>query len=161
MCAFADAWDEIERHHGSIRLKYLVASQTLSNIMFDKGKNPFQDFDLLFKLRDGHMHLKPQDTEPVKEGTVYVTKPPGYIQALTTRGLASKVEAGVSMSWLNRVQTAEMADWSCQTALNIILALLDMFPDGSHIQDVAHGFKLIFRPDNGWPKPWNKNSRFP
>jgi hypothetical protein len=156
--AFGDALEEAERSRGSIRLKYLIASQTLSGQMFAKGENPFQDFDRLIKLRDDHMHLKPLDTEPVSEGGVLVTKPPAYIEAFTGQGLAQKVDRGVSMAWLHRIQTAEMADWACRTALNIILAVLDMFPDGNHMEDMSHGFKVAFRPDKSWPKPWNKET---
>jgi hypothetical protein len=157
--AFGDALEEAERSRASIRLKYLIASQTLSGQMFDKGKHPYQDFERLIKLRDDHMHLKPLDTEPVSEGGVLVTKPPPYIEAFTAQGLAQKVDKGVSLAWLHRVQTAEMADWACRTALNIILAVLDMFPDGNHMKDMSYGFKRVFRQDNGCPKPWDNGTR--
>jgi hypothetical protein len=159
VCAFADAWEEVESSHGSIRLKYLISSQILSGAAFDKGSNPFQDFDLLIKLRDDHMHLKSKDTELEKVGDTFVTKPKGkYIHALTDRGLAMQVEEGLSVSWLHRVQTAEMADWACQTALNIILKVLDMFPDGNHMEDMAHSFKIAFRPNTFGQKLWDARS---
>jgi len=33
------------------------------------------------------------------------------------------------MSWLNMLQTAEIAVWACDTAKNIILAILNLVPD--------------------------------
>src|SRR5690242_16769809 len=35
--AFGEAYKEVEQSHGSVQLKYLIASQLLSGRMFDKG----------------------------------------------------------------------------------------------------------------------------
>jgi hypothetical protein len=50
------------------------------------------------------------------------------------------------MSWLNMLQTAQMSVWACDTGLNIILAVLDFFPDEPVFsRDPVWGLKGIFR----------------
>jgi hypothetical protein len=129
---FADALQEIEESRGSLALKYLIASQTLSGSTFDKGSNPYQDFATLINLRNDLMHLKPRDTflEP-DNGLPGIIQPPKYIRGLQQRGLAHTPPQGVSMSWLNMLRTAQIAVWACDTAHNIILAILNSIPDES------------------------------
>lgn len=144
--AFADALQEIEEARGSLLLKYLIASQTLSGSTFNKGINPYQDFATLVNLRNDLMHLKPRDTFIHSEGGSTLVQPPKYIKNLQQRGLARPSEKSVSMSWLNIIQTAEMAIWSCDTAYNIILAVLEFIPDDPIPGlDPSGIFKTMFR----------------
>jgi hypothetical protein len=149
--AFADALQEIEESRGSLALKYLMASQTLSGSTFDKGSNPYQDFATLVNLRNDLMHLKPRDTflEP-DNGLPLVIQPPRYIRGLQQRGLAHTPPEGVGMSWLNMLQTPQMAVWACDTAHNIILAVLSFIPDASGpALDPAFMLKNFFRKKAG------------
>jgi hypothetical protein len=141
--ACADALTEIEDARGSLNLKYLVASQTLSGSMFDKGSNPYQDFATLVKLRNDLIHLRPQDIflDVSPPATIQVPK---YVEALQQRGLARSPPSGTMMSWFNRLQTAEMATWACATAHAIILAVLALTPDDPHADPLAM-FKMVFR----------------
>lgn len=50
-----------EENRGSTKLKYLMASLTLSGHMFDQGTQPFQDFSTLMSIRNDLMHPKPLD----------------------------------------------------------------------------------------------------
>ena len=141
--AFADALQEIEESRGSLGLKYLIASQTLSGTSFDKGTNPYQDFAILITLRNDLMHLKPRDTFLEKQGSPLQIHPPKYIKALQQRGLARTPKKDVGMSWLNILQTLEMAVWACDTAGNVIQAVLRLIPD-DFVLDPAWGLKSIF-----------------
>lgn len=143
--ACADALVEVEDARGSLSLKYLIASQILSGSMFDKGSNPYQDFAVLIKLRNDLMHLKPQDTFVHSVGSTAV-QVPKYIEALQQRGLARTPSPKVGISWFNRLQTAEMAKWACDTAHAIILAVLAMVPDDPvPAKDPSWMFKHMFR----------------
>lgn len=144
--AFADVLQEVEESRGSLALKYLMASQTLSGTTFDKGTNPYQDFTTLITLRNDLMHLKPRDTflEPA-DGTAGVIQPPKYIRGLQQRGLAHTPPEGVGMSWFNMLQTAPMAVWACDTAQNIILVVLDLIPNEGPGRDPAWSMKNVFR----------------
>jgi hypothetical protein len=147
LCAFANALEEIEKDHGSLQLKYIVASQMLSGRSFDKGQKLYQDFACLVRLRNDIMHLKPQDNFDHEEGGKTTIRPPKHIQALQQRKLALKPPEGIAgMSWFNTLMTPAMADWACSTALNIILEVLAMIPDGPRPgADPTENFKQAFR----------------
>lgn len=142
---FASVLGEVESSRGSLNLKYLLAAQTLSGSAFDKGSNPFQDFATLVTLRNDLMHLKPRDKiTSVAPGAV--VEVPKYVVGLQQRGLARTPPAGDMLSWFNRLQTAEMATWSTETAQAIILAVLAMIPDmPNSAGDPSFGFKSLFR----------------
>ena len=143
--ACADSLAEVESNRGSLSLKYLIASQTLSRSMFDKKLNPFQDFAILIKLRNDLMHLKPRDTF-VEDSTSSTVQVPRYIQVLQQRGLARAPDDRVMMSLFNCLQTAEMATWACETAHQIILAVLALIPDDPiSARDPSWMFKQMFR----------------
>ncbi len=144
--AFADALQEIEEARGSLLLKYLIASQTLSGSTFNKEINPYQDFATLVTLRNDLMHVKPRDTFTHSGGGSTLIEPPKYIRNLQQHRLARPPEESVGMSWLNIIQTAEMAIWACDAAYNIILAVLDFIPDNPVPSlDPSSMFKTIFR----------------
>jgi hypothetical protein len=157
---FADAHDELEnskekdKRRGSTGEKYLAAAEKLSGSAFKKGDQPYQDFATLMRLRDLHMHLRPQDRDgpiahgPGEEPTITIIRPEGriaFIKSLMAKGLTWKCDddTEVGASWLNLLQTASMADWACRAALNMIRAILGMIPDGP--ADTARMFKQDFR----------------
>lgn len=147
--ACADALQEIEESRGSLTLKYLIASQTLSGSTFEKGTNPYQDFVTLIKLRNDLMHLRPQDSflDPKEGMPGLILEPPKYIKALQQRGLARTPPHGKGgISWFNLLQTREMAAWACETAQNIILAVMDFIPEGPvPALDPAWMFRDMFK----------------
>ena len=116
LLACADILKEVEDAHGSVTLKYLVASFSLSGRTFETGKNPFQDFAELIKLRNAIVHLKPQD----KVG-------PKRTDSLANRGLAHSTDT-YQMAWVDRLQTPECAAWAVKTARNIMLSINAMTP---------------------------------
>jgi hypothetical protein len=59
--AFGQQLKDMERSRASTLCKYLTASAALAGKPFHKGKQPFQDFDLLFRVRDVIMHVKAID----------------------------------------------------------------------------------------------------
>ena len=144
--AFANAHAEVERSRGSVTLKYLIAAQTLSGTMFDKGANPFQDFVLLLSLRNDLMHLKPRDEFTEAQDGTPTVKWPKYVASLQQRGLARVPDGNVIMSWFNTVQTPAMAMWACETAKEIILSVLKLIPDDPIPgKDPSSMFKKMFR----------------
>jgi len=107
--------DEIEDSRGSVRLKYLMARAALHGRPFDKGAKPYQDFDLLFRLRDAIVHLKP-DT--------LTGSPQKLLEQLRSRGLVDLPQDGAAV-WMLTIATPEVARWACETVGNTIRALFD------------------------------------
>lgn len=155
MATFADALIELEKNRASPKVKYIVASLLLSGEPFDQGKNPFQDFALLIKLQDDHMHMKLDESLTNVDGNL-VNNHPSYVRDLQNRGLARKMVGKIIAPWVNTLQTAEMAKWAVETARNIIFAVLDMTPDTDNFYDDPFGsIKVVFRPAQKFPKPWD------
>jgi hypothetical protein len=141
LAAFSGMMREIEDNRGGIGLKYLVASQSLSRTMFDKGAPPYQDFDLLRRLRDFLMHIKSPDvlTEPPSASS----KRPNLIIALRQKGLTYPLGEDDQTPWINELETYKLAAWACEASLNIILAVLALIPDGP--ADPSVNLKHAFR----------------
>jgi hypothetical protein len=143
VAAFAEMHEELERQSVGTLTKYLMASYTLSRAMFDKGKNPYQDFALLFRLRDLLMHLKAIDQEGPREGDLHTFTMPKLVMTFQQRKLARQSEGNQGMSWLAALQTGDMAAWACDTSLQMMLAVLNMIPDSA--SDPTAAFKASLR----------------
>jgi hypothetical protein len=107
--------DEVEDSRGSVRLKYLMARVALHGRPFDKGAKPHQDLDLLFRLRDAVVHLKPDNL---------TGSPQKLLEQLRSRGLVDLPEEGAAV-WMLTIATPEVARWACDTVGNTIRALFD------------------------------------
>ncbi|HET9777783.1 MAG TPA: hypothetical protein VFP81_00725 [Propionibacteriaceae bacterium] len=99
--ACAEALAEVERSRGSTELKYLVASLTLSGQMFDKARQPFQDFSILMTVRNSLMHPKPLDRFDDPGG---VMVPPRFLRDFEQRKMTYERDAQTSVSWLNLLE---------------------------------------------------------
>jgi hypothetical protein len=123
--ACAEALAEVERSRGSTELKYLVASLTLSGQMFDKARQPFQDFSILMTVRNNLMHPKPLDRFD-DSGRVMV--PPRFMHDFEQRKMTYQRDAQTSVSWLNLLETEKVASWACQAAIEIIVSVINIAP---------------------------------
>jgi hypothetical protein len=65
---FAQKIQELEQDRSSSLCKYLAAAPILSGTQFNKGENPYQDFALLFDVRNAIMHIKAFDQSGPREG---------------------------------------------------------------------------------------------
>ena len=75
------------------------------------------------------MHIKAIDQAGPKVGEITTFTMPTLVKQFQHRKLAKPSEPTVGSSWLAAIETKEMASWACETALNIMLAVLDMIPD--------------------------------
>jgi hypothetical protein len=142
---FADTLVQAERDHVPLTDKYLLGSEKLGR-KFDKGKPPFQDFKLLVKLRNDHVHLHPWYDAWLRDPTGAPPRDaPKHVQTLLRRkDLTRKLRPKTNMAWVNRLQTPEMAAWVCDTAKAIIQAVLALIPDDPVHDPTAINFKFWF-----------------
>jgi hypothetical protein len=145
---FAQIHRELEESHGSTQSKYLMASFVLDGKILDKGANPYQDFADLFRLRDLIMHLRAIDQAGKPDGEAMSFTMPKLVVSFQQRKLAKASTPDLGMSWLSALQTPAMAAWACDSALNIMLALLDMIPDcpgdpSAHFRSTLRRFKHL------------------
>jgi hypothetical protein len=126
-----------------IRFKYEFAHTLFAGSGYDKGSEPYQSFDLLFKARDTFAHLKIDQAEFDIGGTI---RSPGYStlldrfrsqNILAQIDLARYVNAAPSLfEWFS---TRAVARWACNTASEIVFSILDSIPD-SQLKDQAEFF---------------------
>ncbi len=114
--AFSQVVKEAEESHGSVRLKYLAAKAILTGKPCDKGGRPYQDFKLLFKVRNALVHMKPEAMPPTEaEGSSI----PPLVKEL---GLRAEVDMGTCtrLSWMDRIATRSVARWACNAAPDMV-----------------------------------------
>lgn len=107
---FTDILHEIEDSRGSTRLKYLMGLATLTGKPFRKGDYPYQDFEILFSIRDELMHHK---LEKISD------EPHRIVKKLRSKGVCAE-DNGVRRSWHGLVFTPATAKWACNTAADMI-----------------------------------------
>lgn len=118
--ALASALKEVEASRGSVRLKYIVAKAVLSGDTYDKGTQPYQDFDLLIRIRDSIVHLKPERI---------TQEPHKIVSALMAKGLCDRVDPHVKSSWVYQITTRAVARWACNVVRDMVNSLRECFPE--------------------------------
>jgi len=141
LAGVADALLLMEEEQGKLTLKYLLTSHLLG-CPFKKGENPFQDFQTLVRVRNAIVHFKPLDKISHDEEGSPTNELPKWVVSLQGRGLARTFPEGMMVSWFIVLHTAEMATWACDTALKIILSVLDLVKD-----DMVSSAFSVFRED--------------
>lgn len=121
---------QVEATHGPVEEKYRAASVALTGKPFDRGSNPYQDFRDLLELRDALVHPKHRDSTDSAGRTIPES---GVLRGLRQRGLTytqrQRADAPLSTtSWLNELQTPEVAEWAYSAAVRIIMAVAEMVP---------------------------------
>jgi hypothetical protein len=131
-----------DRPRDQLQAKYLEASKILSGQAFERGKAPFQEFNALVQLRDALVHPRHQD-ETDQAG--YISPRLRVVRDLQQRGLThtrgrrpGDIPGG--MSWLNELETLDVATWAYQAAVGIVKAVGDMLPRG---QTATPGIEIL------------------
>ena len=128
---FGTTIQALEKSHTSTLDKYLAGAALLSGGPVDSGKNPYQDFTLLFTVRNAVMHVKPIDQEGPRENDQVTFTMPKFVKTLQQNKLAKPSSKDVGASWYEALQTDRVATWACLSSLNMILAILDLLPKSS------------------------------
>jgi hypothetical protein len=123
--------ERVEDEHGGLLLKYHIASQALTGRTFDPGRNPFQDFQTLVKVRNLLTHFRCEGTfQYDAHGRITGYKHPKLVEQLQQRGLARRSKPNTVDEWSSTLMTGEMAGWACQTALEMVFAVANLLPGG-------------------------------
>ena len=141
-----NAIEESSSNKKNTQHKFMAASLALNN-GFNKGKKPYQDFADLFRLRDCLVHLKPEDViEEGENGEIrYVGRK--LIESLSNKGIL--LENTTVESITLKVSTAKAALWACNTASEMVQAILDKLPKSfSDNNEVISWYRSEFQPPN-------------
>ena len=111
--SFASLMSDIEKIQGSVETRFNVAHWMFVGRGYDKSASPFQDFKLLFQVRNDVMHFKP---DPLRE-EVAQEPTPRITEKLRDRNILNTSSApDSSRSWVQTLGTRGVAEWACNTA---------------------------------------------
>lgn len=114
--------------------KFLLASESFCpSLPLKKGEQPYQDFTLLFTLRDALVHLKPSKFS-IEEDNSWIWEPKEIIQRLQDRKILEE-DFIVTESLYIMVGTSRTAKWACNTAAIMVNAILEKIPDSQFKED--------------------------
>ncbi len=65
----ADTLEVIEEERGQLTLKFHVAKLILTGVSYETGTKPFQDLELLLKIRNSLTHPRPFVVQPDESGS--------------------------------------------------------------------------------------------
>lgn len=130
-----------------VRSKWRLVPQLLWQKAFDESQSPWQDFNVLIRLRNLLLHYKTEYLPPGK-----VPGPLGHIQHLLSsepqniNGPHTLTEAlKESKTWTHRICNLEMAQWAFNTGVKMIKEFLE-FADQeskSNYTWLLQGFGII------------------
>ena len=109
---------ECEDCHAPSRLKYTATRAVLGAEPYDKSALPYQDFRLLFSLRDSLIHMKP---DKIRD------EPNSVLHALRSRGVLDDSESNVKTSFLGDVATRKVGRWAVNVAADMVQSIRDCF----------------------------------
>lgn len=114
-----------------IRLKWRIVPQLLWQSSFDITRSPWQDFDVLIKLRNDFLHYKGEYRD--------VGWIPNYLSHI--RHLLSPVIQGgetsilqASSDWIDRLCNIQVAKWAFNTGIKMINQFLEFADEDSKSQ---------------------------
>jgi hypothetical protein len=137
--ALSDVLNELERGRVSILSKYLMAAQALGH-PYDRAANPFRDFRTLITLRNDVLHIKPRNRYMPPNGGTVGGQWPDHVAALEQQGLVLTHSASEGVSWLEALETPELANWACETSLAIVASILHALPDAPRRENPLSDF---------------------
>jgi hypothetical protein len=156
---------EVEANKGSVKLKYLLAYSVLSGQPCDKGGHPYQDFALLVEARNSLMHMKPSNWsgELRPDGTIGPDADATIVEKFRSKGILDTSQPTISgpvqdpavsivsiltpIPFTQRISTRIAAIWACNTAADVIGAILKAIPNSPHKQFVTEYCKAFQRTD--------------
>jgi len=105
----------LEESRVQVTEKFQIASVLLPGDPFDAGKQPFDSFRQLIKLRNCLVHPK------------LTSKPPGWFAYFVNNGLVAQMSGAqpITFDWKMQLQSRQCAKWACQTTARIVLDLIE------------------------------------
>lgn len=124
------AMAQAEDGRGSPQLKYLVGRTILEQQPIDKGQSSYQHLDLLFKIRNEIVHLKPKEKPYHDEQTgLYMHSSNPIVERLRAlRILREFPDPNTSAAFLVLIATRRAAQWACLTVAKVVRSFVGVVP---------------------------------
>ena len=126
-------------------LKLVLIPQLLFTKSFSRDSQPYQDFDLLIKIRNDFVHYKMKG------------KSPKYLQALDDRGISlvsPTKNSEADYAWPHKVSSSEGIRWAHNTACSVVQELVSFIPlQEAESGTIALASNFSYIPDS-YAKDW-------
>lgn len=138
--AFSRLMSELDKMHSSIELRIQMAHWLLVGRSYDTDSQPYQDFRLLFQIRNDLVHFKP---EPLTErGGPKST--PSSVKGLRSKNILNDSSAPeCNRSWMHVIGTKAVAEWACNAVSRFAGDLVSRLPAGAWRQTVENVTRTI------------------
>ena len=104
-----------------IRAKLIIIPHLLFNRSFNRGEQPYQDFNILVRARNDVVHYKMD------------IKAPKYLQNLQQRGIALvPPNPGEEIVWIHSLCCSEVIRWANNVVREVAKGLVEMIPEQYH-----------------------------
>lgn len=143
---FAALGQEVEKSRGTIQLKFLLARVIFAGEPYDKGAQPYQDFELLMNLRNELVHLKPVDKLEDDAETGISVKPAPVIERLRSKNILAEFGSDTQASWISRISTRAVARWACSVTVAMVQSVLEILPEGQFKEKMDRFYAEAFQP---------------
>lgn len=138
---------EVEYGWRTTELKFLLAKRIFTGTTYNKGENPYQDFALLWKLRNDLVHLKSLDKFEKSSEGVLIVKSAKIIEDLRSKNIIAEFkDKNTITSWTNLISTRAVARWACNTASEVVQSVLNFVPESWYKQQLDLFYKKSFQP---------------
>lgn len=107
--------------------KLVLLPQLLFGQTFRRDGQPFQDMNLVIKIRNDLVHYKMKDNLPK------------YLPSLVQRGIALKDPPEGHFLWVHQLNTTEGIRWAHNTVCCIAHALVELIPKKREMEFIAEG----------------------
>jgi hypothetical protein len=128
--AFGGVLEELEDTHASVLNKFSIGRFVLSGTPFDRGCRLYQDFALLFDVRNAIMHMKPFHEWSRGEQGDIVTHTHKIVARLEAKNLVAQCDL-TSTPWAQQISTPGVAQWALNTAIAVMNSACDAMPHSS------------------------------
>ena len=138
--ALGSVLQDLEEQSVSTRTKLQVAHHLLTGKALDKGAMPYQDLDLLARIRNELVHKKAEVLVLHPSGKTLGDHHPLIIR-LAQRGVIEAPSEKQAPQFQPFITRPEVALWAHNTALATIRFVMDLLPEGFVKQILNFGFE--------------------
>lgn len=147
--ALHDLLVEAEDQKAQVAFKFQLTNLVLKGTRLNRGDRVSQELELLFKLRNSLIHMRPDRGE----ATLFTQKRKRHPAAdqLVSRGVITAMQAEHARSWVELVSCHAVAKWAYDAATHIAVTIFDLI-ESDRLKDI-----LV----RAWTDHPNKSIGFP
>jgi len=138
--AFGAILEDLEQQKAQIDVKVQVAYYVFRRRRLDKGRPPYQDFDLLIKIRNALVHKKPEKWSLPAEEEAF--EPHKLVKRLADRKVIPLPPPDAPPELFIPICCPEVAKWAYNVVVEMVRLLIDVVPP-SRLKEFLSTFRSL------------------